>query len=43
VGVEQAVQAVVLLGLLWAVTRPAVRAHLAEPVTEPKAGGRFDG
>jgi hypothetical protein len=28
--VEQAVQAVVLLGLLWAVTRPAVRAHFAK-------------
>lgn len=31
VDVEQAVQAVVLLALLWAVTRPAVRAHFAAP------------
>jgi cytochrome bd-type quinol oxidase subunit 2 len=33
VDVEQGVQALVLLGLLWAVTRPAVRAHFAKPVT----------
>lgn len=29
VDVEQGVQAAVLLGLLWAVTRPGVRAHFA--------------
>jgi hypothetical protein len=31
VDVEQVVQAVVVLALLWAVTRPAVRAHFAAP------------
>ncbi|GAA4541556.1 hypothetical protein [Pseudonocardia xishanensis] len=36
VEVEQAVQAVVLVALLWAVTRPAVRAHFAAP-TAPSA------
>ncbi len=29
--VEQGVQALVLLALLWAVTRPAVRSHFARP------------
>ncbi|ODT98403.1 MAG: hypothetical protein ABS81_27970 [Pseudonocardia sp. SCN 72-86] len=36
VRVEQVVQAVVLLTLLWATTRPAVRAHFARP-TAPVA------
>jgi len=30
VDVEQGVQALVLIALLWAVTRPAVRAHFAK-------------
>ncbi|GAA1879411.1 hypothetical protein GCM10009836_70990 [Pseudonocardia ailaonensis] len=42
VDVEQAIQAVVLIALLWAVTRPAVRAHFSSGRT-PSAGGPVPG
>lgn len=39
IDVEQVVQAVVLVAILWAVTRPAVRRHFAATTGAPAAGG----